>query len=222
PDPRVKFIPDGWQKELLDIIDRDESVLICAPTSSGKTFVAYYSMEKVLRDHKDGVVVYVAPTKALTNQVAADVYARLVTNDKKTVWGIFTRDYRFNAETCQILITVPQVLEILLLSSCKKIRRIIFDEVHSISNAEDGVIWEHCLLLAQCPVIALSATVGNPTEFYTWLEKCQARRGFKTHLIKHDERYSDLVNYTFVANKWRGSATQGGELVRIHPFGEIR
>lgn len=33
-------------------------------------------MEKVLRETDDGILVYVAPTKALVNQIAADVHAR--------------------------------------------------------------------------------------------------------------------------------------------------
>lgn len=33
-------------------------------------------MEKVLRDSDDGILVYIAPTKALVTQIAAEVYAR--------------------------------------------------------------------------------------------------------------------------------------------------
>lgn len=73
-----------------------------------------------------------------------------------------------------------------------RVKWIIFDEIHSISQAQDGVVWEQLLLLAPCPIIALSATVGNPTEFCDWLTETQKALGQKLTMIQHSTRYSDL------------------------------
>ena len=98
PDERTTgFNPDDWQRDLLDIVDRKESALISAPTSSGKTFISFYAMEQVLREPAHGsdlpVIVYVSPTKALVNQVQAEIAARFVKNYQfpgQTICGFFS------------------------------------------------------------------------------------------------------------------------------------
>lgn len=165
-------------------------------------------MKQILEESDDGVLVYVAPTKALVNQIAAEVQARFSKSFShgggKSVWAIHTRDYRINNCTgCQILITVPHILQIMLLSPSNakswssRVKRIIFDEIHSIGQADDGVVWEQLLLLAPCPIIALSATVGNPQAFSNWLSLTQQANGNELKMIEHKTRYSDLRKYIY-------------------------
>ncbi|KAJ0298361.1 hypothetical protein COL516b_010014 [Colletotrichum fioriniae] len=210
PDPRVTFSPDAWQRSVLDAIDHDKSLFVVAPTSAGKTFISFYAMKKILQNNDDDVLVYVAPTKALVNQIAAEVQARFsksYRHEGRSVWAIHTRDYRVNNPTgCQVLVTVPHILQIMLLaptnaqnerSWARRVKRIIFDEVHCIGQAEDGIIWEQLLLLAPCPIIALSATVGNPLEFKEWLAGTQKTKGFELEMIVHSARYSDLRKFLY-------------------------
>jgi hypothetical protein len=123
-DYRVKsiknFTPDPWQAELLDAVDQRKSALVSAPTSVGKTFSCYYAMQKVLEDpvYNDGVIVYVCPTKALVNQVKAEIEARFdkgysgkdqrtakqKKTSRKTLVGVFTADFRIAESTCMMLL----------------------------------------------------------------------------------------------------------------------
>ena len=90
------------------------------------------------RSSERGVVVYVSPNKALVNQVSADVYQRY-----GLVFGTATDDHQDKALTSEILITVPSVLEKLLLSPgreawVKKIRWVSRD--HAIACSAHGSI----------------------------------------------------------------------------------
>eukprot|EP01119_Soliformovum_irregulare_P017406 TRINITY_DN516_c1_g1_i1.p2 TRINITY_DN516_c1_g1~~TRINITY_DN516_c1_g1_i1.p2 ORF type:complete len:1714 (-),score=696.54 TRINITY_DN516_c1_g1_i1:40-5181(-) len=222
-DPRVDFIPDDWQKALLDVVDKNESALVCAPTSSGKTFISYYCMEKVMRSDS-GILIFVSPTKALVNQVAAQVY-RLFGVE----YGVFVPEYQFKTFTCRILVTVPECLEVLLTSPTyqetwiKKIQYVIFDEVHSVGDEESGLLWEHCIQAVRCPFLALSATVGNPEEMQSWMQKIKETQ-WKTagnsgpapavRFISHNDRYSDLMKMVYIPPAERTEAE--AEMVNIH------
>ncbi|KKO98266.1 DEAD/DEAH box helicase [Trichoderma harzianum] len=215
-DNRVPFNPDAWQIKVLDSIDANNSLLVIAPTSAGKTFISFYAMKKVLEESDDGVLVYVAPTKALVNQIAAEIGARFTKTyhkqEGKSVWAIYTRDYRVQNPTgCQILVTVPHMLQILLLAPTnakgpnawsRRIKRIIFDEVHCIGQDEDGVVWEQLLLSAPCPIIALSATIGNPEPFREWLSQVQKSKGLKLDTVVHTARYSDLRKFIYMPQEY--------------------
>ena len=233
PDPRVKhFIPDQWQRDMFDYIDANQSVLIVAPTSSGKTFASYYCMEKILRSSDEDVIVYVSPTKALCNQVMAMVnslFEKSLSNGKK-LCGVFTRDFHDDVKKCQILVTVPQCFELLLLSAdgfdwSNKIKYVIFDEIHSIGSEDGAEVWEHILLMTKCPFLALSATVENPDLLQLWLQKTQdflkerdelldvkrSMESYQVNLIIVEGRHSDLEKYQF-------SRELNASLKKIHPI----
>jgi len=191
---------------------------VLAPTASGKTFISFYVMECALRTDDEGVVVYVCPTKALANQVYAEVQARYRKTYKskgKVVAGIFTRDYREHTSNCQILVTVPQCFLILLLSPtlesdewCQRLRYAILDEIHTLGKAEQGTIWEQVLLVASCPILALSATLGAPEAFAAWLRGLERSRGRELYVVKHYGRYNHLAPWVF----------DGSALKRVHPY----
>ncbi|KAI5188829.1 ATP-dependent RNA helicase DDX60 [Nematocida minor] len=211
-DPRLLFKPDGWQFDLLEIVDANQSAVICAPTSSGKTFICYYAMEKVLRESNDGIVIFVAPTKALVNQVAADVYARFGSKpyikQSNILQGICMSDFQISPFTCQVLITVPPVLEKILTMPPEpskkghpyldRIRYIVIDEVHKISDSKIGSSMEKIIHFSPCPLLLLSATIGNLHEFFNWIKKIEEKKNRVCNLVVHKERYCEIKNYIFV------------------------
>ncbi|PFH31606.1 DEAD/DEAH box helicase domain-containing protein [Besnoitia besnoiti] len=209
-DSRVLFTPDYWQVRLLDLIDRRESVFVTAPTSSGKTFICFYAMELVLRCpirgekaiDNDAVIVYVSPSKALADQVYAEVHGRFssktysASGSGKFLAANFVE--RQNTEpplNAQVIVTLPHILEMLLMSGAfarwnVNLRYVILDEIHCISEEEGGSQWERLIKLLPCPFLAMSATVGNPDSFLYWMRSANPSTPI-TH-IDYKERFSDL------------------------------
>jgi ATP-dependent RNA helicase DDX60 len=219
-DYRVVFNPDAWQRELLDIVDARGSAVVCAPTSAGKTFISYYCMYSALKTSNTKVVVYVAPNRALINQAVADVCARYGSKKYsfpgRNVYGVHGgADYHRYVDTCQVLVTLPEVLETLLLSPkykdwTKRLDYVILDEIHTMESSGNGDVWERVLALLPCPFVALSATLGETQELCGWLNRVQqrlqaqqpeAKRDFTVHDIPSSgsiQRWNDIKKYIYL------------------------
>src|SRR3990167_11449668 len=64
------LILDDFQEEAIKSIDANRSVVVSAPTGSGKTLIADYIIDRDIKEGKN--VVYTAPIKALSNQKYKD------------------------------------------------------------------------------------------------------------------------------------------------------
>ena len=70
--PRAKqydFVLDPFQETSVAVLERDESVMVAAHTSAGKTVVAEYAIAMAFRDKQR--VIYTSPLKALSNRSSA-------------------------------------------------------------------------------------------------------------------------------------------------------
>ncbi len=232
PDRRIKgWIPDRWQSDLLDIVvDEDGkirmdagSALVCAPTSAGKTFIALYIIREVCKVFNQRVV-YVAPTKALCNEVEARLgldFPNEIGYFNSTHMKFFQGRWEPNTtpatmasrvdimgspgvKSTKILVLEPSCLEELLLSADpdvvawrEQLVYVIFDEVHCLSTNPE---WERILAMVSCPFIALSATIGNPQHFLEWLKTVQneSLTGRPIKLVEHKTRYVDLRRHLYL------------------------
>jgi hypothetical protein len=113
-------------------------------------------------------------------------------------------------------------LEILLLSPLhfnswrKKLKYIIFDEIHSI-NQDQGSTWERLVAMVPCPFIALSATIGESERFAAWLKSISSHNNIDFKHITHPHRFSDLQKNLLLAKLHKDKKTEI-ELVYIHPW----
>ncbi|MBU3934147.1 MAG: DEAD/DEAH box helicase [Candidatus Omnitrophica bacterium] len=158
---------DRFQKEAIDYINRGHSVIVSAPTGSGKTVIAEHVITECLKEELG--VIYTAPIKALSNQKFRDFQG--LYGDKI---GILTGDVSIN--TCApVLIMTTEIFRNKVLEAPQGLRRyawIIFDEVHYIDNEERGTIWEESIMFLphHMKMLCLSATVPNIDGLSCWIE----------------------------------------------------
>ena len=136
PAKTYKFTLDPFQSQAVLCIENDQSVLVAAHTSAGKTVVAEYAI--ALSQKHMTRTIYTSPIKALSNQKFRDFKETF--NDV----GLVTGDIQINP-TATCLIMTTEILRSMLYNGSDIIRDlewVIFDEVHYINDAERGVVWE--------------------------------------------------------------------------------
>jgi len=198
PDTAIEFLKSqGYEKlyppqadsvksGLLD----GKSILVSAPTASGKTLIAMLAMISYLSKN-NGKVIYLSPLRALATEKFSE-FKKLekVALGKKIKVSISTGDYENiekNLEKSDVLILTNEKMDSIIRHGAEWVEEIglvIADEVHLIGDENRGptlemVLTQLKLLETNPQIVGLSATITNSDEIADWLE-CK--------LVKNDWR----------------------------------
>lgn len=170
------FIPDQFQLDSFASLDSGHSVLVAAPTGSGKTLVAEYAVESALAIKKR--VFYTAPIKALSNQKYRDFVDRYGAAEV----GLLTGDNSINPHANVVVMTTEVLRNMIYAGSndLDDLHSVVLDEVHYIQDTYRGQVWEEIIvhLPQEVLLVCLSATVSNAREIADWISTVRGRTDF--------------------------------------------
>jgi len=174
------FSLDAFQKQAGRALVQAKSVMVSAPTGSGKTVVGeiavFLALSRQMR------VFYTTPLKALSNQKFFD-FKRQFGEDRV---GLLTGDTTVNREA-EILVMTTEVYRNMLYASesgeivggvhgsrgiIDDVYAVVFDEFHYMNDSSRGTVWEEAVVISpsQVLLVALSATMSNAEELREWFE----------------------------------------------------
>lgn len=213
---RLKYAPDRFQVEAMNSLDTGASVLVAAPTGSGKTLVAEYAIDQAMASEQRSF--YTAPIKALSNQKFRDL-CDLYGSDKV---GLVTGDNAINSEA-PIVVMTTEVLRNMIYSSSPRLDQlgvVILDEVHFLQDTYRGPVWEEVIiqLPLEVQLVCLSATVSNADEVGTWLTTVRGR----TDVIVESKRPVELVNHFALGDSSTGRVSMYDTIVNGEANGSVR
>jgi len=163
----LPFAVDAFQHQAFRALDAGHSVLVSAPTGSGKTLVAAYAVHRALCAR--GKAFYTTPLKALSNQK----YGELVATYGEDHVGLLTGDTALRPRAPVVVMTTEVLRNMLLAGSdlLEGLHTVVLDEVHFIQDPYRGGVWEEVLVLSPPEIrfVCLSATVNNADELGGWL-----------------------------------------------------
>jgi ATP-dependent RNA helicase HelY len=164
---RYEFPLDDYQLRAIDAFDAGQSVLVAAPTGSGKTVVAEYAIARALAAGRRAF--YTAPIKALSNQKYLDL-VRIHGIDRV---GLLTGDNAINGDAPVVVMTTEVLRNMIYARSgaLHDLDVVILDEVHFLQDTYRGPVWEEVIVHLDHSVhlVCLSATVSNAEELADWM-----------------------------------------------------
>ncbi len=166
------FELDQFQTEAIASLNANRSVVVCAPTGSGKTLIGEYAIYRALSRRKR--VFYTTPLKALSNQKLRDFRQKFGFDQV----GLLTGDASIHRDA-PILVMTTEIFRNMLYGtpigqigiSLTDVEAVVLDECHYMNDRQRGTVWEESIIY--CPrsiqLVALSATVANSDQLTNWL-----------------------------------------------------
>ncbi len=204
---RYPFPLDAFQLEAIAHLAGGQSVMVAAPTGTGKTMVAEYAIWRA--QQRGQRVIYTTPLKALSNQKYRDL--RVLYGESAV--GLVTGDI-VERSSASIVIMTTEVYRNMLLeesgdrsedselavpSELADVGYIIFDELHFLSDVGRGPVWEEAIICSppHIGLVGLSATVSNAEDLADWISRVHR----PIALVVHEERAVPLEHYYFLDGK---------------------
>ncbi len=191
----LAFGLDRFQEEAMDAVDEHVNVLVSAPTGSGKTLIANYSIGRILERHERAF--YTTPLKALSNQKYGELCGLY---GAKRV-GLLTGDISLNSGADVVVMTTEVLRNMLLTESHQlaKLGLVVLDEVHYLQDPFRGGVWEEVIILTPPAVrfVALSATISNASFIGEWFTEVRG----PTSIVVEKSRPIQLHNHLAVVRR---------------------
>ncbi len=199
---RYPFPIDSFQLEAIAHLADEQSVMVAAPTGTGKTLVAEYAIW--LAQQRGQRVIYTTPLKALSNQKYRDLRDAYGSDTVGLVTGDIVEHSR-----ASIVIMTTEVYRNMLLeeggerfglsSSLDDVGFVVFDELHYLSDIERGPVWEEAIICSppHVQLVGLSATVSNAQDLADWISRVHR----PIVLVTHEQRAVPLEHYYFLDGK---------------------
>lgn len=193
--PRVYDAFFGTFKELLPtqklaipVILKGKNLLLIAPTGSGKTEAVVAPLaERALDFQEQTYAIYIAPTRALANDLEVRLKERLERCGLRLAIRHGERNTVGGKHTPAFILTTPESLEVMLSvlpeyakERLKEVQAVILDEVHQFFGTRRGLqlacLLERLKHYAKRPLqrIGLSATVAEPEVVARFLQGSDA------------------------------------------------